>query len=118
MNDSEYPQNPAAPNPGDANVDPQAMTAAMTSYENARRKGLVAWLLWLFLGAFGAHRFYFGHTNYAVAMLLLGWLTLGIWPLVDGLFINRNLRSINEVAWEMAARRFGVPVFPLPQSAT
>lgn len=48
-------------------------------------------LLCIFLGPFGAHRFYTGHTKTAVAMLLitllLGWiggaLITVIWALVD-----------------------------------
>jgi TM2 domain-containing membrane protein YozV len=34
-------------------------------------KLLITMLLWFFLGGFGAHRFYLGHTNSAVLMLVL-----------------------------------------------
>ncbi|WP_166486574.1 TM2 domain-containing protein [Blastococcus saxobsidens] len=36
-----------------------------------------AWLLWLFLGAFGAHHFYLGRTSWGVAYavgFVLSWL--------------------------------------------
>lgn len=48
---------------------------------------MVAGLLQIFLGTFGIGRFYTGHTGLAVAQLLLGWITCGIWPLVDGILM-------------------------------
>lgn len=91
---------------------------ALMEYEANRKKGVVAWLLWLFLGAFGAHRFYLGNTGYAVAMLLLGWLTIGIWPFLDGLIgINRNLRAQNQNLWHRLAATYRLPLEPAPESA-
>lgn len=40
-------------------------------------------LLSIFLGGLGADRFYLGDTGLGVCKLLFGWLTFGIWPLVD-----------------------------------
>ena len=63
---------------------------------------VVAYLLWAFLGGFGAHRFYLGRAGSAAIMLvlfILGWVTLaifvglfllaavGIWMLVDAFLI-------------------------------
>jgi hypothetical protein len=48
---------------------------------------IVAGLLQIFLGYFGVGRFYTGHIGLGVAQLLLGWLTCGIWPLVDGIMM-------------------------------
>jgi TM2 domain-containing membrane protein YozV len=48
---------------------------------------IVAGLLQLFLGTLGIGRFYLGYTGLGVAMLLLSWLTCGIWPLVDAILI-------------------------------
>jgi TM2 domain-containing membrane protein YozV len=62
---------------------------------------LVAGLLQIFLGKFGAGRFYTGHTGLAVGQLVaclvgvwvLSWFTCGIsiavllWPLIDGIMI-------------------------------
>lgn len=76
---------------------------------NNERKSIgVAYLLWIFLGGFAAHRFYLGKTGSAVAMLLLslvGWLTLfvyvgglflailGIWLIVDAFLIPGMVRA-------------------------
>lgn len=48
---------------------------------------LVATLLGFFLGGIGVHRFYLGNIGLGVALLLLGWLTLGIWPLIDWIIV-------------------------------
>ena len=69
---------------------------------NDKKSTGVAYLLWFFLGGFGAHRFYLGTTGSAVIQLILfigGWLTLivyigaillialGIWLIVDAFLI-------------------------------
>jgi hypothetical protein len=48
---------------------------------------MVAGLLQLFLGTFGIGRFYLGYTGLGVAMLLVSWMTCGIWPLIDAILI-------------------------------
>ena len=48
---------------------------------------MIAGLLQIFLGSFGVGRFYTGHIGLAVAQLFLGWLTCGIWPLIDGIMM-------------------------------
>jgi TM2 domain-containing membrane protein YozV len=54
----------------------------------------VAYLLWFFLGAFGAHQFYMGKTGRAISMLLtIGWLTVGLW--IDLFTIPRQIRKVN-----------------------
>ena len=47
----------------------------------------VASILGFFLGALGVDRFYLGNIGMGVAKLLVGWLTLGIWPLIDWIII-------------------------------
>lgn len=68
----------------------------------------VAYLLWFFLGGFGAHRFYVGSTGAAVMMLMLniagwvltvvfvGWFLLAafwIWWIVDAFLLPGYVRN-------------------------
>ncbi|MEB8343385.1 TM2 domain-containing protein [Streptomyces endophyticus] len=51
---------------------------------------LAAGLLGIFLGSFGAGRFYTGHTGMAVTMLIVSVVTCGlggIWGLIDGIMM-------------------------------
>jgi hypothetical protein len=47
----------------------------------------VASILGFFLGGLGVDRFYLGNIGMGVAKLLVGWLTFGIWPLIDWIVI-------------------------------
>jgi TM2 domain-containing membrane protein YozV len=54
------------------------------------KEKLTAGLLQIFLGAFGAGRFYTGHTGLAVVQLLVVWCTCGlgaIWTTIDGIMM-------------------------------
>lgn len=92
----------------------QARSLALAEYNNVRKQGLIAWLLWLFLGALGGHRFYLGHIGYAIGMIItLGGF--GIWTLIDAFFINKNLRAQNHARWVEIATRYQAPIEPLPE---
>ena len=92
--------------------------------ENRKKSALVTWLLWLFLGVFGAHRFYLGKTGTGIAMLF----TLGgvfIWYLIDIFLIpgmlkenEHNLQS--KILQEMIAVRANrqLPISPSQQGYT
>jgi len=55
---------------------------------NASEKDwLTTLLLCLFLSWVGVHRFYTGKIGSGVCMILFGWLTLGIWHLIDFIMI-------------------------------
>lgn len=85
--------------------------AVQTMMYDANRKSTgVAYLLWLFLGTVGGHRFYAGKTGSAIAMLILtilgvflcivgvGFLMLfavGIWAIVDAFLIPGWIRNTN-----------------------
>lgn len=64
----------------------------------------IAYVLWFFLGGFGAHRFYFGKTASAVGMLaltlLVSWWMFGIptliWLIVDAFLIPKMLKEDEE----------------------
>jgi TM2 domain-containing membrane protein YozV len=47
----------------------------------------VAAILGFFLGGLGVDRFYLGNIGMGIAKLLLGWLTFGIWPLIDWIVV-------------------------------
>jgi TM2 domain-containing membrane protein YozV len=82
----------------------------MMAYDAQKKSTLIAYLLWWFLGYFGAHRFYLGRTGSAIAMLLLtlisfagliifigifGLLAVGVWWLVDAFLIPGIVREHN-----------------------
>lgn len=75
---------------------------------NEAKSAAVAYLLWIFLGGFGAHRFYLGRTGSGIAMialLVIGLATagaivggllivaLGVWLLVDLFLIPGMIRN-------------------------
>jgi len=67
-------------------------TRVLMLYEANKKTALVAYILWFFLGLFGAHNFYLGRTGVAVAQLILSLIIVGlvitiIWVLVDAFLI-------------------------------
>jgi TM2 domain-containing membrane protein YozV len=95
-----------------------AQARAQMMYDANRKSTGVAYLLWFFLGGFGAHRFYLGSTGPAVAQLLLlllgwvplfmGWVVLGIWLLADLFLIPGIARDAN---MRLADRFTGAPAY-------
>ena len=77
--------------------NPMAMVASapygiepMSGMPYSDKEKMTAGLLQLFAGAFGAGRFYTGHTGMAIAQIAVTWLTCGIgalWPFIDGIMI-------------------------------
>ncbi len=49
----------------------------------------------IFLGSLGVDRFLIGDTGLGVCKLLFGWLTFGIWPLVDIFFSYKSAKEKN-----------------------
>ena len=74
-------------------------------YDANRKSTGVAYLLWFFLGVFGAHRFYLGQTGTAAVQLVLGllgfvtllvtWIPLGIWLFIELFLIPGIARQKN-----------------------
>lgn len=54
-------------------------------------------LLSLFLGQFGVDRFVTGRVGSGICKLIFGWLTLGIWWLVDVIKAKEKTRVYNSV---------------------
>ncbi|MDP3404471.1 MAG: NINE protein [Brevundimonas sp.] len=94
-----------------------ADTQALMAFESQKKSSGVAYLLWFFVGQFGAHRFYLGSTGLGAVQLILGllgwatvWFALGflfliplwIWLFVDlflipGLAERRNQRLMERL---------------------
>lgn len=78
--------------------------------EKRRKSAATAYILWVFLGLVGGHRFYFGKTGSGIAMALITILTLGIgmivtgiWALVDVFLISGWLREdVEQIECEVA----------------
>lgn len=52
-------------------------------------------LMSIFFGSFGVDRFMLGDTGLGVCKLLFGWLTLGIWPLIDIFYSYKRAKEKN-----------------------
>lgn len=77
------------------NMTDQELTLVQSEMAKRHKSNVVAWLLWLFLGTVGAHRYYLGKTKSAIAMTLtLGGV--GIWTLIDLFFVSKMIREANE----------------------
>ena len=109
-----------APAPS-AGVPPHAPSVgndvqAMMMFESNKKSVGVAFLLWFFLGMFGAHRFYLGQTGTAIVMLLLtitlfGAIISGIWCLIDAFLIPGKIRDYNNKLAQ-AISQGGIVVLP------
>jgi hypothetical protein len=81
--------------PAPQSVQPGTVYAAVSPAGSVRayaagispKSRTVASILGFFLGGLGVDRFYLGNIGMGVAKLLLGWLTFGIWPLIDWIVI-------------------------------
>ncbi|MBV8189129.1 MAG: TM2 domain-containing protein [Alphaproteobacteria bacterium] len=89
-------------------------------YDAAKKSTGIAYLLWFFLGWFGAHRFYLGQTGTGAAMAMIsvvswitvfiaigfvGFIVIGVWWLVDALLIPGIATRVNQ---ELATRLSGI----------
>ncbi|WP_459545357.1 TM2 domain-containing protein [Nocardia sp. X0981] len=81
------PMGPGGYNP----MDPEAPYGRdMNGVPYSDKQKLTAGLLQIFLGSFGAGRFYIGDTSTAIFQIAATWLTCGlggIWPLIDGIMM-------------------------------
>ncbi|WP_128895821.1 TM2 domain-containing protein [Longirhabdus pacifica] len=64
-------------------------------FEKRKKSTGTTWILWLFLGGIGGHRYYLGNIPQAIIMTLtLGFL--GFWTLIDAFMISGAIRKANE----------------------
>jgi len=71
-------------------------------YDANRKSAVVAYILWFFLGWFGAHNFYLGRKGVGIAQVLLtisviGWFITIVWVLVDAFLIPGWVRRENNL---------------------
>jgi TM2 domain-containing membrane protein YozV len=96
---NEIPSGPAAaPQIGTLSEHERAMLL----FENNRRTKKVAYLLWLFIGWFGAHNFYLRRNGVATAQLILSMIVVGLiitipWWFVDAFLIPGGVRRHNDL---------------------
>lgn len=62
---------------------------------------IIMLLISIFLGAFGVDRFILGDIGLGICKLIFGWLTFGIWPLIDIYFCYKKTLSKNLEAIEI-----------------
>jgi TM2 domain-containing membrane protein YozV len=75
-----------------------------TRVGNDGKNVVVAYLLWLFLGVFAAHRFYLGKPLSAILQILSYFILIGfVWWVVDLFLIPGMVRHKNdELRWRLA----------------
>lgn len=97
---SDLPTGMQPNSPQRAALTPETRT--MLLYEANKKEAVIAYLLWFFLGWFGAHNFYLRRTGVAVAQLILTLTMVGIlitffWVLVDAFLIPGWVRTQNNL---------------------
>ena len=100
-------------------------TTAMLAYQTRKKETLVAYILWWFLGTFGAHRFYCNRVGSGVAMLVIALVSLPlcfifvgfislfgvwVWWLVDAFLVAGWVQSHNQfLANQIESARHALP---------
>lgn len=85
------------PQPGYAQGGPGFGPQGQAPYGYGQKSRVVAGLLGVFFGGFGAHRFYLGHNGVGIAQVVLTVFTgTGVvWGFVEGLMILCNARTFS-----------------------
>jgi len=96
-----------------AAVPPAQLAVMQNDIQNHRKEMAVAYVLWFFLGVFGAHRFYLGRTGSAITMLVLSLTVIGlvitaVWAFVDLFLIPGITREKNEEIARRIYARYGI----------
>ena len=77
-------------------------TRTLLLYDANRKSAVIAYILWFFLGWFGAHNFYLGRKGVGIAQVLLtisviGWFITVVWVVVDAFLIPGWVRRDNNL---------------------
>lgn len=77
----------------------QELQLLESEFTKRKKSTAATWILWLFMGGLGGHRYYLGSIGMGIGMTLtLGGL--GIWTLIDAFFIMHTLHKKNEkIEW-------------------
>lgn len=78
-------------------LNPSDQLIVNSEIQKKGKNKLVAYLLLLFLGFFGVHRFYIGKIGSGVVMLLLCWTGISIvWAVIDLLWLSGAVDRYNK----------------------
>ena len=81
-------------------LDPKYQMMLENDMQKMAKKPVIAWLLWFFLGMFGAHRFYLGHTKVGVGMVVSLIFTGGVvtlfWWIIEAITLSNRIKQVNE----------------------
>ncbi|WCN38019.1 TM2 domain-containing protein [Aneurinibacillus uraniidurans] len=73
-----------------------------SEFDKQKKSKTIVYLLWLFVGCWGAHRFYTGDTGLGIGMivvwivsLFLFMIPIGIWVIVDVFLIGKRVDELN-----------------------
>src|ERR1700684_4344819 len=77
-------------------------TRTLLLYDANRKSAVIAYILWFFLGLFGAHNFYLGRKGVGIAQVLLTITLVGsvitiFWVMVDAFLIPGWVRRENNL---------------------
>lgn len=100
-------------------TDPQRV-AFQAEYFARRKDPVIGVLLAVFLGSFGAHRFYLGQNGIAIIYILFCWTLIPhLVALIEAFFMPGRVRRWNEqMAYEVANRvRMGATAVAAPPAA-
>lgn len=106
-------------------LDTQQQILVEQRIGNEAKSPLLAYLLWIFLGGLGIHRFYLGKTGSGIGMLALAFIgaitlplgvglfllaALGIWMLVDlflipGMVNEQRSKLRTELTYQMTSTK-------------
>jgi TM2 domain-containing membrane protein YozV len=81
-------------------LDARELLLLESEVKNQGKNMVVAYILWYFLGIFGAHRFYMKKTGTAVTQLILsitvvGLIATSIWWVVDAFLLHTWVKDHN-----------------------
>lgn len=89
------------------NLSHQDLMILESEMDKHKKSKPVAFILWLFTGGLGGHRYYLGDIGYAIAMTLtLGGF--GFWALIDVFFISGRIDKKTEIKERELIVKLGV----------